>query len=117
LNVDEVIDTPGGGRVPSRGVAFLLLERRAWWSNGEPREKRLENRSPAWRTGAGGAKNASSTEGGRGQLRPRPTIAAPTLSRARRSRSAPTGTVPGCRVRSAQIRMKVIINWDSSVEG
>jgi hypothetical protein len=47
LKVDEVIDTPGGGRVPSRGVAFLLLERRAWWSNRERREKRLENRSPA----------------------------------------------------------------------
>jgi len=37
LNVDAVIDAPGGGRVPSRGVAFLLLERRAWWSNGECR--------------------------------------------------------------------------------
>jgi len=97
LNVDEVIDTPGGGRVPSRGVAFLLLERRAWWSNGE----RRENRSPAWRAGAGGAIYASSTEGGRGQLRPRLSIAAPTPSRARQSRRAPTGTDPGCRVRSA----------------
>ena len=99
--------------MPSRGVAFLLLERHAW----RPTTGRLSNsgkkRSPTWRLAQAGRWERSFDGEEIADYMRSPGVAAPNVSGTRESRASAVGEIPSWRVHSSWLCMAVVMKGGS----